>query len=42
MRRILQSLTDPRDDRATKIADAAGAVCLFLLAYVALHLPLMT
>jgi len=41
MRHILRSMTDPRDDRATKIGDAFGAVALFVLAYAALHLPLM-
>jgi hypothetical protein len=42
MRRILRSLSEPRDDRATMIGDAMGAVCLFLLTYAALHLPLIT
>ena len=41
MLRILRSMTETRDDRWTMIGDALGAIALFVLAYVALHLPLV-
>ncbi|WP_323036307.1 hypothetical protein [Pararhodobacter sp.] len=42
MRRILRSMTKTRDDRVVLFTDALGAFALFVLAYAALHLPLMT
>lgn len=41
MRRLLRSIHEPRNDRAALLGDALGALALFVLAYAALHLPLM-
>lgn len=41
MRRLLRTFQTPRDDHAALLGDALGALALFVLAYAALHLPLM-
>jgi len=41
MRQILQSITKPQSERGALIGDALGALALFVLAYAALHLPIV-
>ncbi|WP_281260127.1 hypothetical protein [Pararhodobacter marinus] len=39
MRQLLRQISAPRDERLAMATDAAGVVALFVLFYVALHLP---